>query len=443
MRRILLAIGSLALGDAVFAQPPTFFPQQQAPDVILPARIPQAPPAGGEPRILPPSLLPKQTQLPKTFFPSPQTPASPQQTAPDPAQPDVRTEIALPSPEKLQRLDSSGLVVRRMTNSWQLWTGSKLFRDFGAKGEDANDAARAIRELRPTDWATIGSERSIVEYGLTNGKAFLPAFPPKNVSPIELASVRAESVRGVWVLRDDASILLNFGNQKGDAEQAAAVCQRYGFNRLARIGDASSPSLSFFFALSAPIANRAVSPQTARLAGLSGHLQEQSLDRTGIEVPGVGFVGERISIDHRKLEVRRATSADGWAIMHGNVAIAKFGASEWAAKDGLRLLQDLKVTEFCRVNADVSFFLVNGQPPARVPFAVQSYRFEVDNLKLKTADTGGVAVYEANGRKLFAVANTDEGERLIRLLKHYRFDQTCQLGLSTANTLKFLAKTGR
>ena len=442
MRRYLLtASGLIVAANGVLAQSPSFFPQQPvAPSALLPIR-PQPAPLIGEPRPLPPAITGRPAQFPTPFPVSPQQPAAPQQSASDSNQPQVNTEITLPQKENLARLDGGSLTVRRMTNSWQIWAGTTVFRDFGGKGEDAAEAVRVMRELRPTDWTSIGSERPIVEYGLTNGKAFLPAFPPKLSLPIDIAGVRAEQVRGVWVLRDDANILLNFGTHRRDAEQAAAVCKRYGFNRLGSIGS-PAPLMSFFFAQSGRTTPAATGPQAAQLMTLANYAQEQNLQKTGIDVPGVGFMGERLVIDPRKLEIRKDKSNE-WVVASGPDTIAKFGASEWSARDGLKLLQDMRVTEFCRVNADVSFFLVHGAPPARVPFAVQSYRFEVDTLRVKTADAGSVAVYEGNGRKLFNVANTEEGEHLIRLLKHYKFDQTCQLGLSSKTALKFLAKAGR
>jgi hypothetical protein len=281
----------------------------------------------------------------------------------------------------------------------------------------------------------------MLEYGLTNGKPFIPSLPPKHSQMIDIGTVRAEAVRGVWVLRDDANILVNFGPQRNDAEQAAAVCKRYGFNRLAQIGGAN-PSMSILFAQLGQELGRTPG-QNAAMNGVAAVFQEQNLQRTGIEIPGVGYIGERIVIDPRKLEIKRKDRTGPWVIMSGSESLAEFGASEWSARDGLKLLQDLRVTEFCRINDQVSFFLVNGAAPSRVPFAVQSTSFDPLALRIRPASGGTVAVYEGNGRLLFPVRNEAEGEALIKLIKHYKFDQQCQMGLSTRNGLKFLARSGR
>ena len=426
--------------------PPSFFPNGPVrPTAPLPAIRPALPqqqfqPMPGEMRGYTPPSFGTPAQTPRFVNANPQQQSQQQQTANEGLQPQVNDVVRLPQKEMIFAFDGGSVAVRRMTNSWQIWKGGVAFRDFGNQAEAANDATKFIRELRPTHWATIGTDRPMVEYGLTNGTPHSPAFPPKSFQTIDMNSVRAESVRGVWVLRDDASIVVNFGPHRADAEQAAAVCKRYGFNRVCMIGG-PVPIMAVLYAhLGRDLAQN--SKPNNGMVQFSSALQEQNLKRTGIDVPGVGFVGERLVIDARKLENRKEKSGD-WVVAHGPDVIARFGASEWSSRDALKLLQDMRVTEFCKFSDDVTFFLVNGAPPSRVPFSVQSSRFEPDMLRVRSASAGKFGVYEGHGRLLSTVASAEEGEQLIRLLKHYKFDQTCQLGLSGRTGLKFLSKSGR
>ena len=346
--------------------------------------------------------------------------------------PRTNAEIKLPQPETLQKIDGNAVIARRFGEVTQIWCGPTPLKDLGKNGADADEIVRAMRELRPTEWGGIGTPgRYTVEYGLTKGEPFSPTYAPKQSLNIDMRSVRAEQVRGAWVLRDEGNIILNFGAQKQDAEQAAAVVQRYGFNRLGTVG-----GFQFFYA-QAGTAPAAATPS----AGILKAMQEQSLSRTGIDVPGVGFVGERIVLDAKKLEIRKERGE--FSVVHGTDVIAKCGASEWAARDALRMIQDLRFTEFCRFNAEITFFLVNGQAPNRVPFSVQASRFDVDALKVRPATGGQWGLYEGNGRMVFTVGSEKEAEQLVKLLKHYRFDQTCQIGLSSRAGLKFLGKSSR
>ena len=183
----------------------------------------------------------------------------------------------------------------------------------------------------------------------------------KEIVPIDLKTVRVEAVRGVWCLRDNNNILFNFGPNKADAEQAHAVVQRYGFNRIGVVG-APTPVMHYLFATT----DAAPPPHAGPLAQAALQAQIDGLSRVGIPVAGVGFVGEMFRFDPRKLEVRK----DGgeWQIVSGTELIGRFGPSEFAARDALRAIQDSRFNEFCMVgSAGLTFFLVDGKAPRACP----------------------------------------------------------------------------
>ena len=396
MRRFLV-LASLAVGPAAFAQTP-------------------------QPRVLPPGLLDLTKQAD-----------------------DTRGDAAVvtPSKEKLLPLDAVTVGARYAGEAWQVVAGSQVLGDFGKRQADADEMKRVLRELRPTEWASIGSPRPVVGYGLFNGKARLHSPQPKATAPIDLASVRAEQVRGAWVLKDDVTLHLNFGSQKADAEQAAAVVRKYGFNFLGRVGH-PVPTYSYLYAAPA-----ATPDKSARLggsggggAGLSAQLglasAEAEMARTGVPIAGVGFAGELVKFDPRKIEVRRDKGV--YVLANGLDELARFGANDWAARDALKLVQDYRFTEFGRVG-EMTFFLVNGEAPTRVPFNVKGLRFDLKSLKVRAADAG-YGVYEGGGRMLFKAPTIDEAEQIAKAIQSYGFDTTCQLGLSPTSALRFLAKTG-
>ena len=428
---------TLLTGSSLFAQvQPT--PRQNQP--ILPVSVsPQSttiviprngvsqiyPGAPSEPGKLPAIVAPPVTAKPMVAIPPGQGPSE------QPNRP--QTTIQLPFPENKIKLEGGAVMIRRQGESCQLWSGTTYLKDLGRDRTESDEIVRIMRELRPTEWVYIGKKSSVVEYGLTNSEAFAPTHPPKNSQPIDLKTVRAEGIRGAWVLRDDHSILLNFGSSREDAQQAAAVVQRYGFNRIGSVGQ----GFQVFYAQLGQQPNDGPNP----LAATHVADQERNLSRTGIEVPGVGFIGERIVMNPSKVEYRKERGE--WLVVHGSDVIARFGASEWSARDAVRLIQDMRFTEYCKFNDEISFFLVNGQAPTRVPFSVQASRYDVDGLKVRPASAGAFGVYDSNGRQVFSVPTETDAKNLVKLLQHYRFDQTCQMGLSSRACLKFLAKGGR
>lgn len=414
-------------------------------------RAPYFPPASristpGEPRE--PRLLPIGPGMTPAYGPSPtvnpsnlqtpqplQNPSEIQSPSSQKADPSVK----LPQPENLLKVDSAAMTLRRGIGSCELWAGRVLLHDFGRADRDAEEAIRVFRTCRPTEWGRIGSPRPIVEYGLTAGEA--PQVPPnaKNAIPIDRQTVQAELVRGAWVLRDQHNILLNFGPIRADAEQAAAVVKRYGFNRLGRIGAPDAVSMSYFYTVQT-LESAPEKPNPA--ASLVRLAQEQNLTRTGVDVPGVGYVGERLVLDLNKLEVRK--SQNEWVLAHGPDVLGRFGYSELTARNALRVVKDGHFTEFCRIgNPGVTFYLVNGQPPQKVPFDAQGMRFDPTRITIQDLRTGSWAVCDGTGRTILSAASREDAEQVAGVLRAYKFDQLCRVGMSPKASMIFFARVGR
>lgn len=368
-------------------------------------------------------------------------------------------EITLPRPENKIGINVGDVTLKHMQGGWQLWAGPRLLRDFGDHEMDARDALRVYRDLRPTEWTTIGAGKPIVEYGLVYGRTPLTVATPtaddqhgsfpvapigdgrppatgagaKQIIPIDLRTVRIEAIRGVWCLRDDYNIHLNFGVNKLDAEQALGAVRKYGFNRVGIVGN-PAPAMTYFFA--APDAGQVMSKNAIAQAGLQAQIE--NLRKVGIPVGGLGYVGEMVRFNPREIDIKKEGSE--WLVTAGTEVLGHFGPTEWIARDAARMIQDARFTEFCKVgSAGLTFFLANGRAPSRVPFNVQERQFDPNSLSVRK-NNDHFAVTE-NGRFLFDCANAEEGEILIRVLQFYQFDQLCHLGPSPKLGISFLAKS--
>ncbi len=416
--------------------------QPSAPRTMPAPVMPSAPvypvrPAGGTlpvqpPGMLPPGVMPamplQPLATPRPGALSPTPPTMPNGSGPV----DVPVEVELPYPENKIAIDAGLISLKRVRGSWQVWMGLRPLRDLGDDETGAKEVVRIMRELHPTEWVQLGSPRPVVEYGLTNGRPPITAGLPPMVTPIDFKTVRVEAVRGVWCLRDDANIHFNFGLNKHDADQALAVVRKYGFNRIGRVGgDIAMPAMTYFF-----VSLQFDAAPKAPIEAFTAAAQEQALTRTGIAIPGAGYVGISMKIDPQKVEARR--EGFEWVVAHGPDIIARFGVAEFTARDAARIIQDGHFDEFCTA-AGVNFFLVNGQAPTRVPFSVQGRRFDTGSLKVH--QLGNRWAVTESGRHLFDVPNEKEGEALVRLLKHFQFDQICQVGSSPRASMKFLAKS--
>jgi hypothetical protein len=370
--------------------------------------------------------------------------------------PEAITEIPLPHPEQKFPIRAMDVTVKRAIGSWQVWAGQKMLGDFGDNETNARDVARVYRDLRPTEWITIGGPKPVVEYGLTNGKPAVtgvalddtgeqnPAAPSANapvitgagakfVQSIDLKTARIEPIRGVWCVRDDDNILFNFGPNKADAEQTLAVIQKYGFNRIGVVGTPTQPAMSFLYvSLEQERANKLVGGQ------LLVNAQINALTRTGIPVPGVGYVGEMVKIDPRKVEVRK--DGTDWVMASGQEVLGRYGPTEWAAREAARTVSDARFTEFCKLGgtSNLTFFLANGKAPIRAPYSTHGRSFNPGALKVEQINQKW-AITE-NRRPLFDVGSPQEGETVVRVIQHYGFDQICNLSPGGTKGVMFLIK---
>lgn len=434
---LVLLNGSFLLAEDTPARP-RFFPDgPQPPPRFFPGEAP--PPRLGEVRPLPP--LRNGLPAAKTLMPA-QAPTTPQAMTPaqsgTPAvsgSPTGDPTISLPHAETLINVEPSSFLLRRQAGSWQLFAGSLLLHDFGDDRETAQDALQAIRGFRVSQWGRIGSPRVIVEYGLVDGAPSPWAAAPRIWLPVDLSSLKAEQVRGTWVVRDRENILLNFGVSQADADQTVAVAKRYGFNRLGFAGF-PNPAAAFLFA-GPPVMGASGGKES--LVSIVTQAQERNLRRTGIEVPGVGFLGERFVIDPYRVEARKHKGE--WVLAQGPEIVARFGRAELTARAALRAVQDGRFTEYCQV-AGLTFFLVNGAAPTREPFGVLGYRFSVDSLRIVERGSGQWELLDTSHRKLVQTATREEAEQAAQVLRAFRFDTECRIGTGS-ESLRFFVRSGR
>ncbi|QJW96649.1 hypothetical protein [Frigoriglobus tundricola] len=496
MRKRLAAVGlSVILGaTGSTAQQPQF------PQPAFPAQPPQGPPQPNFPMPLPqfppqprlPGQSPLPAQPPASMLPPPpatglpnalgqpqQPQALPQSVLAPPNAPRPTStpaaEVPLPQPEQKTAFSAMDVSVKRVVGGWQVWAGQRVLRDVGDNETNARDLARVYRDLRATEWVAIGGgPKPVVEYGLINGRpavagtpapdakpgtgatsfasgAWSGTGPPepgapaaykgpvvtgagaKFVQPIDIRTARVEPIRGVWCVRDDDTLLFNFGTDKAGAEQAVAVIRKYGFNRVGVVGAPEQPVMNYMY----------VSLEPERQKLLSGQLvmnaQIDALTRTGIPVPGVGYTGEMIKIDPRKVEARKNGSE--WVVAAGPEVLGTFGVTEWAAREAARTVQDAKFTEYCKLGgtSGLTFFLRDGKAPTRVPFNAQGRNFDLTSLKVQ--QNNGKWVVTENNKYVFDVSGPQEGEVVIRVLKSYGFDQFAHLSAgSPKGGITFMVK---
>jgi hypothetical protein len=330
--------------------------------------------------------------------------------------------------EPLVPFDAASIDVRFQGGRW-VWTdGRSELRDFGPHQAEARAALQMARELRPTHYGAIGAPRPALEYWLTDGKAPAGILSQREVVPFEPDQLRVEQLNGVWVLRDPAQVLCNFGANADDAQRALAVCQRYGFNQIGLIGRPSPVMAVLLFD-----ANRAGLDRTRLTAQ-----QAKPLPREALHVPNLGWVGELVTFDARRLEVARRGSA--WVLRVEGWELAAFGLNEMDAHLAARTLQDLRINQYCRLGpSGFGFFLTYNRAPAGVPLGLRVTALRRDRLDVREVNgswviaDGPVVLYEFG-------PHAQDAQQALNVIRHFGFDAVCRVGHGP-RALSFLLKS--
>lgn len=368
---------------------------------------------------------------------------------PDDRLPTPRPNMSLIRDEKPIALGAVEVI--HQGDAWQVMAGKTLFTNTGQDwkaAEKVGGILRALqfsmldqeavtnRDLQQTAWHTIGESRPVVGYVTVKGQ---PARTARGIThqsiSIDPNTIRTEQVRGVWVVKDFQNIVLNFGPEKQEAEQAVAAVMKYGFNRVGYVGAMEAPSLRYFFA--EPDINP-VGSNTAPSA-LQTLTQEMALDRTGVEVPGFGSVGQKVNIDARKLTIRK-DGAD-LTLVSGTETIARFGRDEWSARDAMRILQQLNPTAMVTIGSPgIAFFLNGAEVTNRLPFGTVGAPFSAERLTIRQTADGLYHLHEQLGRDLATAKSREEIEAIKAAITHYKLNRTCQIGMNPKTSMNFLGR---
>ncbi|MCE9533131.1 MAG: hypothetical protein K8T89_18690 [Planctomycetes bacterium] len=332
----------------------------------------------------------------------------------------------------LIRFDATHLEIKRVDNRHQLWAGKQFLKDFGPFEREASEALRLVRELGFTQYGTIAGSTPVFEYWLADDAALKGRLAAKNVILFNSKALKVEQITGAWIIRDDRQLLYNFGNQREAALQAHATILKLGFNQLGFVGT-PVPVMTYLTtdAYSHPMDISSSQPDSRELIA---KVAEQ-----GLVLPEVGYVGSRTPIELRKLDLNRQQSE--WVLVHGKDVIARFGPNGAQAREALRMLQDARVTELCLVGkSSFPIFLSNGLAPRGPTLGFNNQRLQPAQMRLQMINK--VACITDGARILFEFGdNQSEAELILKVLKHFQFDQFNALGDVTRGGIRFFTKS--
>jgi hypothetical protein len=396
-----------------------------------------------------------------------QPPAPALQPSPLPRLSPVPAAIEPAPAENLLSFDPREARVAWQQNRWQVVAGEHVLKDFGRREAEARQALRLIQDLGLTQRGTVGAPALVMEYWLAGGRAPTGLTPGLRVLSIDLASLRVEQIQAQWCLRDDLHVLYNFGLRSQEARRALAILRRYGFSRIAVIGQAV-PSMTVLLS-STDVSDAVDALHSAHLRGTAARqaqgpsapstmlgsvvtpalppVQEggsaachihpvafkgQPGDRKpgalAPSLPGWDEQGEWVPFDWRQVQLRQEEG--GWKLAAGSLVLASFGDDAEVARLALAAVRHYRLTEQCRVGGPepvFCYYLANGQAPRGLMFGLTGLAFRPDKLSVERLGRTW-AVCEAEKVILILGEQADDAERLLEVIRRQQFDRLVRLG---------------
>jgi hypothetical protein len=376
-------------------------------------------------------------------------PNGPMGTRPAPATkgPSAAADSTLPSTARFDdaqvvstRFDDAQVVLKMVDRHWQVWSGKVKVKDFDLHEREANEAIRLIHDMHLSQYSTIPGATPPFEFWLADDAAPKTGLGTKNLIMVNQRNLKAENVTGAWIIHDDRQMLYNFGPRQEAALAALGVLKKFGFNQLGAIG-APTPVMTYLL----------VDP-LAQANGPPGHLELKDiafkLSQQGLLLPNLGYVGSRVRIEPRRLEALRFQG--DWMVVQGKDVVVRFGPNATDARDAMRLLLETHVNEMCLIGKNnFPIFLNNGKAPREAGLGFNSIRLQPSELKLKVLD--GVdskgrrrdVVYLAQGEQILFELGDDhaDGELVLKVLKHFGFDQLSPVGTPAQGGMRFLSRS--
>ncbi|WP_395648335.1 hypothetical protein [Terricaulis sp.] len=140
------------------------------------------------------------------------------------------------------------LQVVNIRGSWKIVDGSHWIADFGPNRAEADSALALVRRYGFTSQCFVGRPDASMTYWVRGDR--VPDGSPTRMEDcltINPANIQAQNVRGSWKIVDGSTWVLDFGANRSEAEQAAAIIRYHGITRQCFVGR-PDPSMTYWLA---------------------------------------------------------------------------------------------------------------------------------------------------------------------------------------------------
>ncbi len=154
-------------------------------------------------------------------------------------------EMMQPPEQDCLSFNPDNTQARRVNGRWKVTDGDRWLLDFDQQGRPTRLALSLIRHYGMDESCFVSRPEATMRYFLVDGKAPEGAHNREDCAAFDNDKVEAARVRGNWRVVAGDRWLLNFENDREDAQKAAKIIQYYGFTHNCFVGR-PDPDMQYF-----------------------------------------------------------------------------------------------------------------------------------------------------------------------------------------------------
>lgn len=158
---------------------------------------------------------------------------------------DTLAEMMQPPEQDCVSFNPDNTQARQVNGRWKVTDGGHQLLDFDQEGRQARLALTLIRHYGMDESCFVSRPNAAMRYFLVDGKAPSGEHRLEDCGAFDPDQVEAARVRGNWRVVAGDRWLLNFDNDRADAEKAAKIIQYYGFTHNCFVGR-PDPDMQYF-----------------------------------------------------------------------------------------------------------------------------------------------------------------------------------------------------
>lgn len=134
---------------------------------------------------------------------------------------------------------------RNVGGRWKVTDGNSNMLDFASNQVGAVRARAIIRHYRMNKHCFVGRPGPSMKYWLVNNQAPSGGLQGEDCLPFNLAQTEVRQVQGRWKIMDGNHAMLDFANNRAEADTSLAIMNRYNFGRICFVARPNPPMMYF------------------------------------------------------------------------------------------------------------------------------------------------------------------------------------------------------